>query len=83
MIFLTDNARDDSIEVIRTRVLKDIYDARKVGREPKSIVASPNNFHLCLIAFMHQVRISESGIELMGVPLVVDNDIADIQVLLK
>ncbi|NTV59844.1 MAG: hypothetical protein HGA77_00860 [Chlorobiaceae bacterium] len=80
MIFLNENVGGDYIEVIRMRVLKDIWDAKKIGRKPKSIVASPNNYHLCLIAFMHQVTISEKGVELLGVPFIVDHGITDIQV---
>jgi hypothetical protein len=80
MIFINNTVGGDYIEILRMRVLKDIHDAKKHGQAPKSILASPNNYHLCLIAFMHQVKISEKGIELFGVPFIVDQNISDIQV---
>jgi hypothetical protein len=80
MMFLKGAVHNDNIEVIRMRILKSIYDAQKTDQKPKSIVASPTNYHLCLVAFMHQVTISENGIELLGVPFIIDHNISDIQV---
>lgn len=69
-----------SVESIKHAVLSQLHDARKEGRTPESIRASPGNYHLFLVAFMHQLRISEQGIELFGIPLVIENSIADIEV---
>lgn|GEM_PF-6915173 len=33
--------------------------------------------------FMHQLRISEKGVELFGIPLVIELDIAEITVILN
>jgi hypothetical protein len=71
---------EETLEMIRTRVLRELYDLKKTGRRAQSIVASPENYHLCLVAFVHQVTISENGVELLGVPLVIDRNSSDIQV---
>ncbi|NTU53858.1 MAG: hypothetical protein HGA97_09225 [Chlorobiaceae bacterium] len=73
----------ESVESIRHKVLTRLNDAHKEGRKPESIKASPENYHLFLIAFMHQLRISEKGVELFGVPLVIEHDIAEVAVLLN
>lgn len=70
----------DSVESIRHNVLTQLHDARKEGREAASIKASSENYHLFLVAFMHQLRISQTGIELFGLPLVIDHEIAEIEV---
>ena len=72
----------DSVDTIKTGVLTQIYNAEKSDRKPKAIKASPQKYHLFLIAFMNQIRISEDGIELFGIPLVIDQDISDVQVFL-
>ncbi|AOS83291.1 hypothetical protein BIU88_03515 [Chlorobaculum limnaeum] len=73
----------ESVEAIKHKVLTQLHDARRAGREPASIKASPENYHLFLVAFMHQLRISETGIELFGIPLVIEHDIAEIDVSLN
>jgi hypothetical protein len=73
----------ESVESIKHKVLTQLYDARRAGREPASIKASPENYHLFLVAFMHQLRISETGIELFGIPLVIEQNIAEIDVSLN
>jgi hypothetical protein len=73
----------ESVESIKHNVLTQLYAAKRDGRSPASIKASPENYHLFLVAFMHQLRISETGIELFGVPLVIDHDIAEIEVSLN
>lgn len=70
----------ESVESIKHNVLTQLHAARSAGREPASIKASPDNYHLFLVAFMHQLRISETGVELFGIPLVIDHDIAEIAV---
>jgi hypothetical protein len=69
-----------SVESIRHVVLSQLHEAQKEGRRPDSIRASPENYHLFLVAFMHQLRISEQGIELFGIPLVIEHTISDIEV---
>jgi hypothetical protein len=73
----------ESVESIKHKVLTQLHDARKAGRKPESIKASPENYHLFLVAFMQQLRISETGIELFGIPLVIDHEIAEIDVSLN
>jgi hypothetical protein len=73
----------ESVESIKHNVLTQLNDAKKEGREPTSIKASPENYHLFLVAFMRQLRISEVGIELFGIPLIIEQDIAEIEVSLN
>lgn len=68
----------ESVESIRRAVLTQLHAARTAGRTPESIQISPHIYHHILVAFMHQLRISERGIELFGVLLVIEQDIAEI-----
>ena len=70
----------EDIHNIKTKVLTEIYDAKKTDRKPQSIKASPENYHLFLIAFMHQLMFSERGIELFGIPFEIDREIVDVKV---
>lgn len=73
----------ESVELVRYNVLMQLNGAQKDGRKPESIKASPDNYHLFLVAFMHQLRISEKGVELFGLPLIIEHDIADIEVIMN
>jgi hypothetical protein len=75
--------KNESVETIKQNVLTQLHDAGKEGRKPELIKASPENYHLFLVAFMHQLRISEKGVELFGIPLVIEQDIAEITVILN
>gem|GEM_PF-2548935 len=73
----------EDIELIKHRVLSQLHDAEKKGRKPESIKASPENYHRFLVAFMHQLRISDRGVELFGIPLIIEQHISEVGVVLK
>ncbi|MBN1929952.1 MAG: hypothetical protein JW764_10475 [Chlorobiaceae bacterium] len=70
----------ESNESISRTVSAQLYAARKAGRTPESIRTSPQTYHRLLVAFMHHVSTSSRGVELFGIPLVIDQEIAEIDV---
>ena len=73
----------DATELIRRQVLTQLHTARTEGRAPESIAIAPQSYHHFLVAFMHQISMSHRGVELFGIPLVMQHDVADIAVSLQ